>query len=117
MMYNTDSILLSLKKMLVGTMDDDMFYDMDLIVHINAAFMVLNQLGVGPKKTFRIKDESATWEDFLGDNEELEMVKDYMYAKVRYSFDPPSGAAMEALKNVIAEYEWRLNSRVDYEYN
>ena len=37
------------------------------------------------------------------------MVKSYVYLKVRLLFDPPaSSAVIDAIKQQIAEYEWRL---------
>ena len=43
-----DSILRTIKKMIGGVEDDDFTgFDTDLIVHINSALRILNQLGVG----------------------------------------------------------------------
>ena len=40
--------------------------------------------------------------------------KPYMYAKVRLAFDTPtSGAVKEALEHQVAEYEYRMNVRID----
>ena len=37
-------------------------------------------------------------------------MKTYMYMKVKLIFDPPSSAAViEAYKQNIAEFEWRIN--------
>ena len=78
------------------------------------AFMVLYQLGVGPKTPFTIEDASATWSDFMGDSTDLAGVKTYVFLKVKLVFDPPqSSAAMEAIKQNIAELEWRLNVTAD----
>ena len=50
----------------------------------------------------------------MGDATDLAGVKTYIYLKVRLVFDPPqSSAAMEAIKQNIAELEWRLNVTVD----
>ena len=54
-----ESILASVKKML-GITDEYKHFDADLIMHINTAFMILSQLGVGPDG-FSISDETATW--------------------------------------------------------
>lgn len=108
-----DSILNAIKK-LIGLDSEDKSFDTDLIIHINSAFVVLHQLGVGPKDGFMITDESATWEDYLPDMTDLQTVKSYLYMKVRKWFDPPqNGTAMEALNSSIAELEWRLNVAVD----
>ena len=42
-----DSILTSIKKIL-GITEEYEHFDPDIIMHINSAFMILNQLGVGP---------------------------------------------------------------------
>ena len=100
------SILNNIKKLL-GLSEDYEVFDTDIIVLINAAFSVLHQLGVGPEGGFVIKDASATWEDFIGDAQDLEMVKTYVYLKVRVVFDPPTGGVLDAMKQTIQEYEWR----------
>lgn len=108
-----NSILTSIKKLLGITYEDTSFDD-DIIMGINSTFMILRQLGVGPKEGFSISDETTTWSDYLEDISKLELVRTYIYKKVRLMFDPPqSGIAVEALKNEIAEYEWRLNVEVD----
>lgn len=109
----SESILISIKKLL-GISSEYDFFDADVIMHINTAFMVLYQLGVGPSTPFMIEDASATWSDFLGDSNDLAGVKTYIYLKVKLVFDPPqSSAAMEAIKQNIAELEWRLNATSD----
>lgn len=109
----SDSILVSIKKLLGITEEYD-YFDADIIMHINMAFMVLYQLGVGPKNPFSIEDASATWSDFMGDSTDLAGVKTYVFLKVKLVFDPPqSSAAMEAIKQNIAELEWRLNVTAD----
>ena len=109
----SDSILISIKKLL-GITEEYTHFDADILMHINMAFMVLYQLGVGPSTPFSIEDASATWSDFMGDATDLAGVKTYIYLKVKLVFDPPqSSAAMEAIKQNIAELEWRLNAAVD----
>ena len=104
-----DSILISIKKML-GIAEEYTPFDIDIILHINSVFMILNQLGIGPSSGFRIEDDSATWSDFTEDKLDVEAVKSYIYLKVRLLFDPPSSsAAMESINRLISELEWRLN--------
>lgn len=110
---NEDSILLTIKK-LVGLDAAYDAFDQDIIIHINYVMLILNQLGVGPDEVYSISGYDETWDDFLGDDPDLESVKSYMANKVRLVFDPPTtSGAMEALKNVIDESEWRLNVQVD----
>lgn len=104
----TDSILNTIKKSL-GDSEEDTHYDSDIIMHINSAFMILNQLGVG-RSGFHIEDAASTWSDFIEDSDKLEAVKTYVYLKVRLVFDPPtSSTVLECMKEMIKEYEWRLN--------
>lgn len=104
-----ESILTSIKKLLGITEDYDHF-DPDIIMHINSAFMILTQLGVGPSEGFIIEDETTTWFDFVADNSKIEGVKSYVYLKVKLLFDPPtSGIVTESMNRMINELEWRLN--------
>ena len=108
-----DSILTSVKKQL-GIAEEYTHFDPDIIMHINSAFSILNQLGVGPPDGFSISDDSSDWTDFIGDSKNLELVKTYVGLKVRLIFDPPtSSAVMEAIKQNLAELEWRISVAVD----
>lgn len=104
-----DSILTSIKKLL-GITADYTHFDPDIIMHINSAFSVLTQLGVGPPEGFRIEDDMKTWTDFIEDTTKLESIKTYIYLKVSLWFDPPtSSAILSAKERQISELEWRLN--------
>lgn len=104
-----DSILTSIKKML-GITEDYTHFDIDIVIHINSVFSVLTQLGVGPPEGFSIQDKTTVWNEYISDYSKLELVKSYMYLKVRLLFDPPaSSAAIEAINKQISEFEWRLN--------
>lgn len=108
-----ESILTSVKKML-GIAEEYTHFDMDLIMHINSVLAILTQIGVGPSEGYSIKDENDEWSDFLPKGQNLELVKSYVYAKVRLIFDPPqSSSVTEALKNTISEFEWRISVTVD----
>lgn len=110
-----DSILYSVKKQL-GILPEFKEFDPDIIMHINAAISTLRQLGVGPQDSlYVVTDETQTYSDFLGEEcAETSQVKTYLFYKCRFGFDPPqSSVAMEALKTLIAEAEWRLNVQVD----
>lgn len=87
----------------------------DIIVDINTSIAILTQLGVGPRGGFFITGRTETWTDFIGeDNNLLEMAKTYIYSKARIMFDPPqSSSALEAMKQVCSELEWRINVSVD----
>ena len=108
-----ESILNTIKKML-GLEPDYTPFDTDIVVHINAALMVLRQLGIGPAEGYLITDSDELWSDFLGSDRMLEAVKAFIYLRVKSVFDPPqSSVAMEAIQKQIEEYTWRLNVAVD----
>lgn len=107
-----DSILNTIKKML-GIDISYTAFDVDIIVCINTAFFILQQLNVGPTEGFRIFDSSSVWDDF-STRADIEAVKSYVYLKTRVQFDPPSSSfVLDAMKNQIQEYEWRLNVQCD----
>lgn len=108
-----ESILTSIKKML-GITEEYKHFDADLIMHINSVFMILNQLGVGPSEGFSIKGKDEVWADFMPEEPRIELIKSYMYLKVKLLFDPPLGSAViEVINRQINEFEWRLNVAVD----
>ena len=104
-----ESILTSIKKLL-GITEEYEHFDIDIIMHINSAFSVLTQLGVGPQKGFRTE-----WSEFLLDDNRLEMVKTYIYLKVKLAFDSSnlSSAVIDSINRQINELEWRINVTVD----
>lgn len=104
-----ESILTSIKKLL-GIEAEQEHFDPDIIMHINSVLSILTQIGVGPSEGFRIEDETATWEDFISDNQNLESVKSYIHLKVKLLFDPPlNSIVIESMNRMINELEWRLN--------
>lgn len=108
-----ESILTTIKKML-GLDDGYQPFDADVIVLINSALMTLTQLGVGPKNGYAITDYNSKWSDFLVNDVKLEAVKNYVYLKVRVTFDPPtSSSVLEAYKQQLNELEWRLNVQAE----
>ena len=110
-MDEKDKILPSIKKLL-GVNSDYTAFDPDLVVHINSTFSVLTQLGVGPENGFAIAmDGHEAWSDFTDDDNTLNMVKSYMYLKVKQLFDSGSMSSylLESMERQAKEYEWRLN--------
>jgi hypothetical protein len=105
------SILKSTKNVL-GLAVDYTVFDLAVITHINSAFSILTQLGVGPSEGFMIEDDKAVWDDFiiLSDDPSYNSVKSYIYLKTRLLFDPPTTSFhLEAMNRQIEEMEWRLN--------
>lgn len=102
------SILKSVKKNL-GLNDAYDEFDQDVITHINSAFFVLNQLGVGPSICFEIGDDEEEWDDFFEENKDLNGVKTWLYLKVRLAFDPPGTSYhIKAIEDQIVELTHRL---------
>ena len=103
-----NSILNDTKKLL-GICVDDASFDTDIIVLINATLFTLNQIGVGVDG-FYIIDSTETWEQFIPEPFKMEIVKAYVYQKVKLDFDPPANTTvLQALNRQIAEKEWRLS--------
>lgn len=108
-----DSILLTIKKML-GLEENYTPFDVDVIIHINSALMILNQLGIGPKGGFEISDASSKWSDFLTNSVNLGSVKNYVYLSVKMLFDPPTNSfVLDAMKRQVEELGWRLNVQAE----
>ena len=105
----TDSILDSIK-VAVGVVPTDTSFDQEIMMHINSVFSDLTQLGVGPSDGFMIEDNTKTWTNFLGESLLLNNAKSYMTLRVRLMFDgPESRYTIQAIKEQIAQYEWRMN--------
>lgn len=107
-----DSILTSTKKLL-GIEESYTHFDDVIVMHINSVFMILTQLGVGPKQGFSITGAGEKWSEFIPEGSDLKAVKSYMHHKVRLMFDPPNASVIESMNRTISELEWRLNVRVD----
>lgn len=105
----TNSILNDVKKLL-GIDESYEAFDLDIVININTALSTLSQLGVGPEEGFYIRDKTQTWEEILGGDPKLNMVKTYVYLKVRQIFDPPTTSNLaSAMDDQIRELEWRIN--------
>lgn len=109
----TDSILLSVKKLLGADPDYDVF-DPDIIMCINSAFGTLQQLGVGPIDGFRIDGPEDMWNTYTTNGNFIDEVKTYVYMRVKLMFDPPSSSfVLDSYKEQIKELEWRLSVKSD----
>ena len=108
-----DSILTSIKKLL-GIQDSYTHFDPDIIMDINTAFGILTQIGIGPATGFSIIDSTAEWTDFVADVRHLELIRSYIYLKVKLLFDPPlSSSLIEVINRQISELEWRISITVN----
>lgn len=107
-----NGILASIKKLL-GIASDDTTFDGDITVHINSAFSILTQLGVGPACGFTV-GATTTWDSFIPNRPCLNLVRTYVYLKVRMVFDPPtSSSVIEAITKQITEFECRILYETD----
>jgi hypothetical protein len=109
-----ESILISTKKIL-GISAEYTVFDLDVITHINSAFAIVNQLGLGPIDGFSIEDDTAVWSDIGLPQRQLSFVRTYIYLKTRILFDPPTlSYLVEAMNKQIQEHEHRMLYYVEY---
>lgn len=103
----SNSVLNTIKKM-IGPSESYHGFDEDLIVLINSTLMVLAQIAVVKEGT-RIKDETTTWGEIVDDRADIDGIKEYIYLKVKATFDPnASSSIQQALAERAKELEWRL---------
>ena len=102
-----DSILNSVKSYL-GISVDDTSFDTDILMAINAVMFALNQLGVGPATAVVVEDSTQDWADYF-DEDSVGIIRQYVNMRVKILFDPSTNnQIMDALKEQIAEAEWRI---------
>lgn len=107
-----ESILDTIKKML-GVESEYEAFDVDIIVGINSALMALHQIGVG-EEPFLITGKEETWNDYFSGRPDIESIKTYIFLKVKMGFDPPTSSfVLEAQKELLKEYEWRIYIQCD----
>ena len=107
-----DSILDSIKKLLGIDQSFEQF-DTDIIININSALMIARQIGVPVPPGFKVTGPYETWDE-IPQIEDIEGLKNYTYFRVRLAFDPPANSfVVEAVKDQIKEYEWRINVEID----
>lgn len=107
-----DSILNSIKKML-GIPEDVEDFNKDLIIFINTVFSMINQMGIGPLKCFKINGDTEKWSDF-DERLDMEDFKTYVFIKVKMLFDPPANNQLtESYNSVSKELEFRIHSLWD----
>lgn len=111
---NLDDSILRTIKLMLGLTDDITAYDEEIKVHINSLFTILNQLDVISDDGFRITGYNETWDQLTDRLTLAEMIKEFMYLKVRMIFDPPgSSVVSDAYNSRIAELEWRMNIQAE----
>ena len=96
----------------IGLGEEHTFFDPTLIMHINATFDVLHQLGAGPSDGYSIEGNDETWNDYFGSEPKdvIQFIKTYMFIAVKLLFDPPQNSFLvKQLEDQKKEYEWRIN--------
>ena len=88
-----DNILETIKDML-GINKEDVAFDNEILIHINAIFSTLYQLGVGSEGHYVILDGNEKWEDVFKEQDLIDFIKQYTYMKVRIIFDPPTNSSI-----------------------
>lgn len=110
---DSSSILESIKKLL-GIAEHDDGFDTEIKDLVNAEFLTLHQLGVGPEAGFSIEGPDNKWSEFTSNTKLLDAVRQFIYLRVRLIFDPPaSGTVSEAINGRINELEFRLNVQAE----
>lgn len=112
-----ESILTSIKKLL-GIEESYEIFDPDIIMYINSVFSTLTQLGVGPEEGFSIKDKTTIWSEYLNNDPRLDLIKNYVFLKVKLIFDPPTSSSVQsAYERMIQELEWRILHAIEIMIN
>lgn len=107
-MVTSDATILSDTKQLLGISQDDNSFDIELTMHTNSAISILTQLGVGPIEGFIITADTP-WTELIGDRKDLEIIRSYIYLRVRLIFDPPQNSFLvKSINDQCTEYEWRI---------
>lgn len=104
-----NSILTTVKEV-IGIDAYNTDFDRDLIVAINAVLFILYQEGL-TDENYKITGYEKTWSDILLNGvtpEALSAITQWTGLKTKMLFDPPTSSILaDAIKNNIAELEWR----------
>lgn len=107
-----DSIILNDIKKMLGVSESVNEFDLDIRSKVNSSFFTLYQLGVGLDEPIQI-DKSTRWDEIVT-TVPKEIIREYIYLKVKMVFDPPgSSFVIDATKDRISELEFRMNIYVD----
>lgn len=116
-LLDDNSIIMSIKKLL-NVEHNDPAFDTNIGMAINAEFMTLHQLGIGPDEPFYVNDADTVWTDFSDDKTLINAVKQYVFLKVRMIFDPPTSSSVaESYNSRIHELEFRMNVQAERNQN
>lgn len=104
-----ESVLNTIKKCL-DVDPDNKDFDADILLHINSVLTIMKRLGIIPKTSKRISDDSVTWSQFIPDDSlDVEDIKDYIFLRVKLIFDPPQNQKhTDVLIDTYKEIEFGL---------
>ena len=95
-------------RQIVGLTAESGPYDLEILTHINDAFSTLYQIGA-TTEAVTIEDQTTNWSDLGLSDEYTNMIKTYIFLKVRSVWDPPNTSfGLNAMKEHIQEREGRL---------
>lgn len=104
-----NSILTSVKEV-IGIDGSNTDFDHDLVIAINAVLFILYQEGL-TDENYKITGYDKTWSDILLNGmtpDALSSIIQWTGLKTKMLFDPPTSSILaDAIKNNIAELEWR----------
>ena len=103
--------ILNTIKSLLGIDLEETSFDLEIMTHINSVISVLSQIGVDTNNCI-VSSSSTSWSELIGFNAtDIELIKTYIFIKVKLLFDPPSSATvLDAFNKQASEYEWRIYS-------
>jgi len=110
---DSTSILESIKKLL-GISEHDTGFDHEIKDLINAEFLTLLQLHIGPEEGFSIEGPDNKWSEYTTNPHLQDAVRQFIYLRVRMVFDPPASSTVaEAINSRISELEFRMNVQAE----
>lgn len=115
--FDQTNSILDTVKVFLGIAPDETAFDTDVIVHLNAALVILSQLGVGPDGGLLVIDATPIWTNFTTDPKIQSMAVLYICLKVRLGFDPSASATItKVIQEQLLELEHRLLVFTDTRY-
>lgn len=102
-------------KKYIGLASDNIAFDDELLMHINAAFSKMTRAGVG-SETGLMVDSTTTWESLSTDTKVIQAAKQYVTISVKLSFDSStmSSFVLKSYQDIAEEALWTLNNYCDY---
>jgi hypothetical protein len=99
---------------MLGISPQDDGFDQEIKDLINAEFLTLHQLDIGPEAGFSIEGPNNVWSEFTDNLHLQDAVRQFVFLRVRLIFDPPASSTVaEAINNRISELEFRLNVQAE----